>query len=103
METRKHNHQFQNSSMFKSYYVVWKRILDKVFKMCFPCLNRTMQYGNSTLKRIENKKKEGLNRTMQYGNFFSFFHKPSSVVRLNRTMQYGNTGGSSAKKTERGV
>ena len=26
METKIYNHRFQNSSMFKSYYVVWKPI-----------------------------------------------------------------------------
>ena len=55
--------------LFKSYYVVWKRLLDEVFKMCFPCLNRTMQYGNQYVCAGEKYISVGLNRTMQYGNF----------------------------------
>ena len=54
---------------FKSYYVVWKRLRDEVFKMCFPCLNRTMQYGNQYVCAGEKYISVGLNRTMQYGNF----------------------------------
>ena len=78
----------------------------------FFCLNRTMQYGNYELSKIEDENPDVfksyyvvwkliflrmtqrlsrcLNRTMQYGNIKKrskslFFQKS-----LNRTMQYGN-------------
>ena len=35
----------RNTSQFKSYYVVWKRLISGV-NAAFSGLNRTMQYGN---------------------------------------------------------
>ena len=74
-------------------------------------LNRTMQYGNSVVKKNMRYTQYSLNRTMQYGNrknkrsggvksvFKSYYvvWKLSGTTksggerkRLNRTMQYGN-------------
>ena len=55
-------------SMFKSYYVVWKR--EKSWKDWAGSvrLNRTMQYGNGKSISGDDGRLESLNRTMQYGN-----------------------------------
>ena len=76
-------------AQFKSYYVVWKHNNKMYVLMIFSGLNRTMQYGNSSVsikQEIDIKFKSyyvvwkqdrrggrimfysGLNRTMQYGN-----------------------------------
>ena len=34
---------------FKSYYVVWKQIVQTGIEKIIPSLNRTMQYGNNVL------------------------------------------------------
>ena len=81
-------------------------VIAKIF-----CLNRTMQYGNSSLMFFSFSCVDCLNRTMQYGNDSIHMHfmlavkfKSYYVVwkhryiyarifqneRLNRTMQYGN-------------
>ena len=40
------NETFQT---FKSYYVVWKQESILRVSFCLPCLNRTMQYGNTPI------------------------------------------------------
>ena len=76
--------------VFKSYYVVWKQkknAYDSVLQMS---LNRTMQYGNFTQRKVSIRTGNGLNRTMQYGNSTQKTKKKRQKQCLNRTMQYGN-------------
>ena len=58
-------------TMFKSYYVVWKpqEKEEKYFEM--ESLNRTMQYGNPDIWKGR-RYWQSLNRTMQYGNMFEY-------------------------------
>ena len=75
--------------MFKSYYVVWKRVDTKSTQEKKEGLNRTMQYGN----HVDGHKflqYDSLNRTMQYGNQEAKPDRNCLTNRLNRTMQYGN-------------
>ena len=49
-------HMIELPKMFKSYYVVWKHeVLIKKQKKII-CLNRTMQYGNNTKKKMAKHK-----------------------------------------------
>ena len=45
----KMNEVIADKEMFKSYYVVWKRVGDILTPNVFAGLNRTMQYGNSLM------------------------------------------------------
>ena len=77
-------------NLFKSYYVVWKRVYGDRHFNTQNGLNRTMQYGNFFVPPLFVLLLFGLNRTMQYGNSFSFAEEIYAESSLNRTMQYGN-------------
>ena len=90
METISKSHSFFSSSLFKSYYVVWK-LWGSVFSESEQlCLNRTMQYGNYFCYVYYFISRDSLNRTMQYGNYIKRILKITHTQSLNRTMQYGN-------------
>ena len=55
---------------FKSYYVVWKLYIYKLYNIITDSLNRTMQYGNALWEGEKEIGTGSLNRTMQYGNYF---------------------------------
>ena len=67
METKENRDKEKYTGVFKSYYVVWKRISRRYrsathsFKSYYVVWKLIIKY----LKLTEN---EGLNRTMQYGN-----------------------------------
>ena len=90
METRLLSNPLTCILSFKSYYVVWKLYIYKIYIITDKGLNRTMQYGNTKYYIKKNKKLISLNRTMQYGNICRELQYRLFVLCLNRTMQYGN-------------
>ena len=116
----------RSDNSFKSYYVVWKLNITQNEIHGKICLNRTMQYGNNSMRWSEkhtvrvfksyyvvwkhtsckkkNCRKKSLNRTMQYGNSELSEIRRKYICGLNRTMQYGNfTGWSEQSERAEGL
>ena len=77
--------------MFKSYYVVWKRVYIFFDFHPRPRLNRTMQYGNCHIMTGERCE------SAWFKSYYVVWKLVRNEVRnegicerLNRTMQYGN-------------
>ena len=76
---------------FKSYYVVWKLgVPSPMMYSIFSCLNRTMQYGNSSVSLAPGKVYVFKSYYVVWKLLFLLLLL-LSPVRLNRTMQYGNS------------
>ena len=90
METNIAIKEYQITSTFKSYYVVWKLnvpsghvISDNSFKSYYVV-------WKPPKRQTKTKTTGSLNRTMQYGNILMKGEHSNSLQSLNRTMQYGN-------------
>ena len=79
------------TAMFKSYYVVWKRILKGFLYLGLEQFKSYYVVWKLIFFENENIRPQCLNRTMQYGNFFSLWWVLMCAFCLNRTMQYGNS------------